>query len=54
MLPELTARRVDVIEKWPVSRLREKVRRRRSIGEGPLEKVHRRRSREEGLLEKLH
>ena len=58
MSPELTARRFDVTEREPASRLLEKVDYRKSLLEkspekGPTEKVHRRRSGGEGPLEKF-
>ena len=57
-LPELLARRVDVAERGPASRLPEKgptkkVRGRRFGREGPSEKICHRRSAEEGPLEKV-
>ena len=59
MTPELTARRVDVIERGPESRLLEKIRLKKSFGkrsdgEGPRKKDRRRRSTIEGLQEKGH
>ena len=48
MFPELTARRVDVTERGPGSRLPEKL-----LEKGPTEKVHRRRSAGESPLEKV-
>ena len=54
MLPELTARRVDVTQKGPTSRLPEKSSEKRSEGEGPQEKVYQRRSVEKGPLKKVH
>ena len=58
MTPELTARRVNVTERGPASRLLEKVELKKYVGkrfdgEGPSKKVCGRRSTGEGLLEKV-
>ena len=58
MTSELTARRVNVTERGPASRMLEKVgpkksAGKRSDGEGPPKKVHWRKSAEEGPREKV-